>query len=625
MQISILLSTPPDDPTRFIPLLIVLALAFLIPVVLAKFQRLPVVVGEIIFGVLVGPSLLGWVTEGPILTFMSDIGLAFLMFLAGLEIEFGLIFGGGKKKQSGPNVLASSLLIYGLTVVFAVAGAFLVRQIGIQGDLWLMVFVLSATSLGVLLPILKERGLLSTPFGQVIFLTAMLADFITVILLTVRLILLDQGFDLEIFSLGLLFLAFMLFYRVGPGLVRLPRVRDLVERLSSATVQIKVRGAIAILMTFVVLAEFVDAELILGAFLAGMIISLLRRPEDDDLIHNLEAFGFGFFIPIFFIMVGVDLDIKALLSSPELLAALPIFLGISLIIKLLPMLVVKRHFSWKDIFAGGFLLNTHLSLEVAVAVIGLRSGLLDQATSTTVIVFAILTVLIMPLLFSTLAPKVPEREKPYHLILGVGNLGITVAQQLMAHGDEVQFLLLDQKDKDRLVEDRLPFLEISIDELDRLSADSIQSVLILQKEDLRNLELAQRVKKAGINGVIAQVRDPQHLPKFDAEGIKTFSPALERATMVSMMARNPDVLNLLTTTSDARAAREVTVRSRRAAGKRLRDLNLPGDLLVLAIQRNRRMLIPKGDTIFERGDRVSLLGNHDSLSAAQKLFEGREG
>ena len=191
MHLSPALAGPPEDPTRFIPLLVVIGLAFLIPVLLAKFKRLPVVVGEIIFGVIVGPSLLGWVTEGTILNFMSDIGLAFLMFLAGMEIEFDLILGGQKQRKDGPNVLLSSFLIYAVSLVLAVLGGLLVQRIGIQGDLWLMAFVLSATSLGVLLPILKERELLPTPFGQIVFLTAMLADFITVILLTVYLIVLN--------------------------------------------------------------------------------------------------------------------------------------------------------------------------------------------------------------------------------------------------------------------------------------------------------------------------------------------------------------------------------------------------------------------------------------------------
>jgi len=366
----------------------------------------------------------------------------------------------------------------------------------------------------------------------------------------------------------------------------------------------------------------VDAELILGAFLAGMIISLLRRPEDEGLIHNLEAFGFGFFIPIFFIIVGVGLDIRSLLSSPALLAALPGFLGIALVVKLLPMLAVIRHFGWRELFAGGFLLNTHLSLEVAVAVIGLRAGLFDLATSTTIIVFAVLTVLLMPLFFGMLAPEAPEKEEPYHLIVGVSNLGITVAQQLRAHGDNIQFILLNPEERQALVKVDLPFLEIEINELDALNPASICSALILLKDDLKNLELARKVRSVGIKAIIAQVRDPQHLPEFDAEGVKTFSPALERATMISMMARNPGVLDLLTTTSNERAAMEVLVRSRRIAGQKLRELNLPGDLLILAIRRNEQLLIPRGNTSFEIGDCVSILGGHDSLSATRELFEG---
>lgn len=623
MLLPVLPAGPPEDPTRFIPLLIVLGLAFVIPLLLSRFRRLPVVVGEIIFGVLVGPSLLGWVTEGSILSFMSDIGLAFLMFLAGMEIEFGLIFGGGKgRKENGPNVLTSSLLIYGLNLVLAIGGAWLVQGLGVRGDLWLLVFVLSATSLGVLLPILKERDLLTSPFGRVVFLTAMLSDFITVIMLTVYLIVLGKGFSLEIFSLGLLFVAFLVLYQVGPKFVRRPAVRKLIDGLSSATVQIKVRGAIAIMMGFVVMAEFVDAELILGAFLAGMIVSLLKRPEDEGLIHNLEAFGFGFFVPIFFIMVGVGLDIQALLQSPELLVALPGFLVIAMAVKIFPMLVMKRHFKWRELLAGGLLLNTHLSLEVAVAVIGLRVGLFDQASSSAVIVFSVLTVLLMPLLFSVFAPATPKKEEPYILLLGATKLGKTVAQQLRAHGDVVQFIACSPEDTNSLKAEGLPILDGGLEQLETVDPDQVRTALVLHDDDLQNLDLAKKALQNGIRSVIAQVTDPQYLPQFEAEGIKPFSPALERATMISMMARNPDILALLTTTSDDRDSQEIVVRNHRVVGKRLRELQLPGDLLILAVRRDGQLLIARGGTAFEYGDRVSILGDPEGIRIARELFGG---
>ena len=127
----------------------------------------------------------------------------------------------------------------------------------------------------------------------------------------------------------------------------------------------------------------------MGAFLAGMVISLIKSPQDEDLVHKLEAFGFGFFIPVFFIMVGVELDLKALFESPASLALLPVLFIVALVVKAGPALLFRRVISWRETFAGALLLNTHLSLEIAVAVIGLRLGLLSPASNAAIIVFAI--------------------------------------------------------------------------------------------------------------------------------------------------------------------------------------------------------------------------------------------
>ncbi len=610
----------PEDPTRFLPLMVVLALAFVVPFILARFPRLPVVIGEIVFGVIVGPYVLGWVREDAILTFMSDIGLAFLMFLAGMEINFDLLFSDRKRKKNEPNVVLLSLTIYALTIVLAVSGAFLLRRIGVEGDAWLLAFVLSATSLGILLPILKERGLLETRYGQVLFLSAMLADFITVILLTVYLITLDKGFDPEIFTIALLFVLFLMLFRLGPRMLRIKSVSSLIERLSSATVQIKVRGAIAILMGFVVLAEFVDAELILGAFLAGMIISLLKRPEDSGLVHNLEAFGFGFFVPVFFIMVGVNLDINSLLSSPQSLLMLPIILGLSILIKILPMIAALRYFGAKDLLLGGLLLNTHLSLEIAVAVIGVRSELLSQATGTVLIVFSLLTVMLMPLLFNFFGRKATEKESPYMLILGASDLGVHVGQQLRAFGDRVRFIACDSGEESLLAQEEFEYF--GMEKLEELDVSIVRSALVLQRDDGTNLELSKKLREFGFRDVISIVRDAKNLPDFEEAGIRTYSPAMQRPTMISMMARNPDALNLLTTASESRTIMELGVFRAGTVGKAIRDLKLPGDLLVLAISRNGSLIIPRGGTTLDLYDRVTVLGSHEDLHDMKVLLEG---
>ncbi len=171
----------------FAPLLIVIFLAFIVPILLSHFKRikLPIVVGEIIAGVLVGPAVLNWVQEDTILTLLGNIGLAFLMFLAGIEIDFRTLFPerNGIQRKSEPNILNSTIIVYALTLALAIPAAFLLNRAGLKGSPWILVFVLSATSLGVLLPILKERGLLRIQFGKAIFISATLADFITVILI----------------------------------------------------------------------------------------------------------------------------------------------------------------------------------------------------------------------------------------------------------------------------------------------------------------------------------------------------------------------------------------------------------------------------------------------------------
>ncbi len=625
-----LFATTPEDPTRFLPLMVVLILAFLVPVLLARLRRIPVVVGEILAGVLVGPSVLGLVTDGPILTFMADIGLAFLMFLAGLEIDFESLFPArrpgqpARRNSSGPGVASQAFWVYALTLALAIPGGFLINIMGLRGDPWLLAFIFSATSLGVLLPILKEREMLSERFGQLVFVTATLADFVTVILLTIYIITLDKGLDLEIFSVGLLFLAFLIFYRAGPQFTRLPAVRRFVEELSKATVQIKIRGAIAIFMLFVVLAEFLGAELILGAFLAGMIISLIKRPEDEAMVHKLEAFGFGFFIPVFFILVGVDLDLRSLIESPGILLLLPVVFLVSLAVKLLPMAVLRNQFSLRELLGGGLLLNTHLSLEIAVAVIGLRSGLFDPATSTTVVLFSVITVLLMPLVFGAALPYQPKDPRRFMLLVGASEIAVKVAQELRAHGEWVRFLVDSSAGASLVDQAGFPVRERETlaSGLGEVDFSQVRTVLVLDEDDERNLDASGQARELGARNVVALVRDPNLLPLFQELGVKVYTPAVQRVTMITMMARNPDALTLLTSPVEERDIAEIPVRNPVVAGRRLRSLGLPGDMLVLAVRRDGQLLIPRGNTELAYGDRLTILGQQAELKSIRAWLSG---
>lgn len=622
-----LLSTQPSEgPNPFLPLLVVLSLALLVPIVLARFRSVPIVVGEIVAGIIVGPSVLGLVEETTILRFLADTGLAFLIFLAGMEVDLGRLLPtrNGSPQSGQPNILLLALAVYASTMALALPGGFLLTQHMSDSDPWLLAFVLSATALGVLLPIIKQRNMLSSVFGQLIFLVAILAEFLTVLMLTVYVILQERGPSLQILAIGLLFLAFLILYRIGPNVIRRPSVRAFVEQLSYATVQLKVRGAVTLLIAFVVLAEFVGAELILGAFLAGMIVSLLKTPDDEVMVEKLEAFGFGFFIPVFFIMVGVQIDLRALFAERQTLLLLPVLLVVATLVKLLPMLLARRWLSWRETLAGGILLNTHLSLEVAIAVVGLRAGLLDTASSTSIVLFAVLTILTMPVLFNALMPVVEQRRQRLVVAVGVNDLGLQVGAALRSHGEEVWFLEGNPTRTQRAHDAGFAVFDNpgNVLALDQLPITQVETLLALHDDDQVNYAIAQRARALEMPNVVALVQDPLRLADFTALGVQSFVSAMMPATMIAMMARNPDTYTLLTSTRDQRDISEVRLRNRSLVGTRLRRLQLPGDYLILSIRRRGEIIIPHGNTLLEYGDRLSLLGDPARLAESRALLEG---
>lgn len=616
---------------NFLPLLLVLLLAFLVPLLLARVRWLPVVVGEILAGVLVGGSGLGWVRPDVTLEIFGNIGLAFLMFLAGLEIDFNRLLPSriSEEEKGGPNYLGLSFLAYLVTLGLAVPGGFLLSRAGIESTPWLLAFILSATSLGVLLPVLKTREMTHTPAGTLIFYTAMLADFLTVILLTVYVITLENGLDVQIFLLGLLFLAFFLAYRLLSRFNRMGWYRQLIEEMSHVTVQIKVRGAIAILMAFVVLAGYLGAELILGAFLAGMIISLLKTSEDVDLIHKLEAFGFGFFIPVFFILVGAELDLRALFASPQSLLLLPVLLLVSLVVKVVPSLVFRKVIPLKETIASGLLLNTHLSLEIAVAVIGLQLGILSPAANVALILFAVITVLVMPVGFNALFPRPRETEEDrYMLIFGAEDIGLQVGKIFQRQNQKVMFLepdirLVQQAKKAGFEVIEAPSIEECLRSMNgRISTTAL---LALSAEDTRNLLVGRAAVEQGYERVIALVNNPARLPDYRALGVIPYSPSIYRPSLLAMMARSPDIFTLLTSTTDDQDVREFTLVNPLIDSRRLSTLGLPSSLLVLAVNRDGEMIVPHGKTRLQLEDRLTIIGAPEELDRAQHMIENPVG
>jgi Kef-type K+ transport system membrane component KefB len=284
--------------------------------------------------------------------------------------------------------------------VLALLAGVALHAAGLAESPLLVAIILSSTALGVVTPVLKDAGESATPFGQLVIVAASIADFGAVILLTLffskeatsgstRLMLLS-GFVL------LLVVGGIALARAGKSI----RLSDALLRLQDTTAQIRVRGAVALLVGSVALAERFGLESILGAFVAGAILSVLDR--DAMMTHplfrvKLEAIGFGFLVPVFFISSGVRFDLHALFSSASTVARVPIFLVALLVVRALPALLYRPMLNGRRVAAAGLLQATSLTFVVAAAQIGMDLGVIGAATGAALIAAGLLSVLVFPL------------------------------------------------------------------------------------------------------------------------------------------------------------------------------------------------------------------------------------
>jgi Kef-type K+ transport system membrane component KefB len=367
----------------FDSLLIVVAVAFAAPFLLGlrPSLRLPSVVLEIIAGIIVGPSVLGLAEVDEAIEVIALVGLAFVLFLAGLEIEFDKLRG---------SVLRLTALGFALSFVIALIVALGLQAAGLVETPLLIAIILCATSLGVLIPVLKDAGEINSTFGQLIIAAASVADFGAIILLSIFFSG-EGGTGSTLLLLGSLFVLAAVVYGATKGAEHSMRIRADLVRLQDTTAQIRVRAAIA---------EQLGLEVILGTFIAGAVLGLVDRDEvmtHPDFRRKLEAMGFGFFIPVFFVTTGVRFDLDALTASAQTLIMVPIFLTALLVVRGLPALIYRRVLDSRRTAVAGLLQATSLPFIVAASTIGVELKLVDAAESAALIGAGLLSVLVFPL------------------------------------------------------------------------------------------------------------------------------------------------------------------------------------------------------------------------------------
>jgi Kef-type K+ transport system membrane component KefB len=372
-------------------LLIVSAIALLAPLSLGFLPRLriPAVVLEIIAGIVVGPSVLGWVHIDLPVEVLALVGLAFLLFLAGLEIDLHRVRG---------SVLRVAVLGYLVTIVLGIGAGAGFAALGWVTHPLLLAIALSATSLGLVIPVLKDAGRVDGDIGQTVIAAATVADFAAIVLLS----LFFSSSEGSAGSRAVLLVSFVALVVVTWLAVtvagRSMRLGQVLVRLQDTTAEIRVRAAVVLLVAFTALAERFGLESILGAFLAGAVVGLVDR---DSTSHphfrtKLEAIGYGFLIPVFFVSSGVRLDLGGLFADPAALARVPLFLLALLAVRGVPALLGLRAAGPRGTAAIALLQATSLPFLVTATQIGLLLGLVSPVTAAALVCAGLLSVLVFP-------------------------------------------------------------------------------------------------------------------------------------------------------------------------------------------------------------------------------------
>ena len=395
----------------FTSVAVVAAVAVVAPLAISfSGLRLPAIVLEILLGILVGPQILGWASNDEPVQVLSLVGLAFLLLLAGLEIDFDRLRG---------RLLRLTAAGYAISFALALVVGFVLKAGGLVRSPLLLAIILSATGLGVILPILKDAGETSTPFGQVVVAGASIAEVMPIVLLS----LFFSGSSGGLGAKLVLLIGFFVFVAAAGavilGLQRSMRISETLIRLQDTTAEIRVRGAFLLLAVFVALASRFGVEAILGAFLAGATLKLVDT--DDAMTHaffhkKLEAVGFGVFVPFFFVSTGIKLDVSSLFHSGAALSRVPIFLAALLLVRGVPALLYKPLAErGSQLLAAGLLQATSLSIPVVAGQIGVDLGLIRPTNYVALVAAGLLSVIVFPLVSLTLlrnARTAPETNTP---------------------------------------------------------------------------------------------------------------------------------------------------------------------------------------------------------------------
>lgn len=610
------------ESSSLFSVVIVMIAAFVTPVVLhrLKLHFIPVVIGEIIVGLIIGKSGFNWIEKDVWLNTLSTLGFIFLMFLSGLEIDFSAFRSKNLQTLSTgkaePNRLKMAFAVFIGIFIFSFIFSYVFVKCGLIDNLFLMTLMISTISLGVVVPTLKDAHIMKTPIGQLILLVAVIADLATMILLSVFVSLSSKDGG-NMWLLLILFAAGVILYFIA----RLLKSKPFFEKLSTGTAQIGTRAIFCLIIILVALSESVGAENILGAFLAGTLVSLLA--PNQEMIRKLDSFGYGFLIPIFFVMVGVDLNIWPLLSNGKLLIFIPLLLIAFFLSKLLPMLLLKKWYDTKTVMASSFLLTSTLSLVIAAAKIAERMNVISAEMSGIFILVAIITCIITPIVFRKLLPKERTQERKQTVaFIGANQWTMPLTLELESAAYE-PILIHTKLDKaEQIAESAFNVKEVESYDINILKQKKVLDaniVVFMTGDEEVNAELAKWANEHGVERVIARIETPDLAETLKYTSIEVFSTLLSTKALLRGLIETPHLLDILT--SQEASLHEIDMQNRQFEGIPLRKFPFTGDVIIVRIFRGKESIVPHGDTELHINDRLIVTGSEEYVEELRQEME----
>lgn len=606
----------------FVDISIIVILSFILPIISMKLFRyiIPSVAVEIIAGFLLGKSGFGLIIENNIMDFISMFGLVYLMFLAGLEMDVDMIRDlKGVKIVYSPIFLA--FFVFFATFIIAYPfSIFIVRQFSHTSDPIYLSFILSTTSVAIVHPLLKSRTDLKRVYKQTVFLSAIVADFTTLFLISIYALFKEE--KTSIISFIILFALFAVSLLAGKIIkifYKYKFSREIFSLLKyHSTVQIGVRAVFALLFTFLLLAELFGVEVILGAFLAGAVVSYISGRETNILRMKLDAIGYGFFIPFFFIYQGASSSFPHM-SYENIYLIILIILG-GLLIKIIASLPLLLRFNFKDTLSAGVLLSSRLSLIIAASIIGLKLGLIGEDLNSTIMLIAVSSCIISPSVFNIMQKRKFSHHPGRIIIVGGGTVGSGIARRFSSKERTVVIVEKNIEKCRKLSEEKIAEV-YCFDGMDDMVWGKIRLresdvALLLTNNDEMNLSIASVIKKYEIKRIFARDNDPQSRGKFKKEGIMPLIYSEQLLNIIEMAINYTSVFELFSEDKKLIAERRIS----RLSGVPIENAKFPVLIEIILIKRGKQWIYPHSDTVLKKNDVAIFITNKENSEIVEKII-----